>query len=383
MKKQRLMLLLIVKRLFKNPLFIVTICLIPVLVLGLRFTAGNGDSLLRVAIFTPSSDAESTEHQLADHLLHTSGTAITFYRADSEESLRLDVADGTAACGYIFPDHLSEKLKVMGSSPKPVVTAIRQKNEVRTKLIDELVYSGIYEFLSFDILSGFIAQKTGEDHSPELKQRFKSYQKGQAFFEFEYADGSKNATLQSENADYMLFPIRGMTAVLLLLAGMVGSLLWYADRKARLFARFSMREQRQAELITITVPVAFAGISSLLSIFLTGISSGILNELLLMLLLLFDVVAFCRFLCQLLPNTDQMLACIPVFTAGSLIVCPVFANLSSVLPVLSYLSWLTPVSWYLNAVHDGKGKLIMLALGLLFFGFSSLIRRIGLSASLD
>lgn len=376
MKKQLLFLQLTIKRLFKNPLFIITICLIPVIVLGLRFAVGNGDSVLRVAVFTASSDTESTECLLTDHLLKTSSTAITFYRTESEEILRHDVAQGTAACGYIFPEHLEDKLKAFSDSPQPILKAIRQKKEVRTKIIDELVYSGIYEFLSFDILSDFIYKKTGADYSPELKNRFESYQTGQAFFEFEYADGSQNTALQSPNTNYMLLPIRGMTAVLLLLAGMTGTLLWYADRKARLFAKLSVSEQRQMELLTITAPVMLAGISSLFSIFLTGISSGIGNELLLMFLYLFDVIAFCRLLCLLLPHTDQMLAAIPVFTAGSLVTCPVFANLSSILPVISYIRWLTPVSWYLRAIHDAKGKLLMLALGLLLFLIPSFVRRL-------
>ncbi len=374
MKKQLLFLQLTIKRLFKNPFFILTICLIPVIVLGLRFAVGNGDSLLRVAVFTLSSDTGSTECLLTDYLLETSGTSISFYRTESEEALRRDVAQGTAACGYILPEHLEDRLKAVSDSPQPVLKAIRQKKETRTKIIDELIYSGLYEFLSFDILSDFIYKKTGADHSPELKKRFESYQTGQAFFEFEYADGSRNTTLQTSNANYMLLPIRGMTAVLLLLAGMVGTLLWYADKKARLFARMSVTEQHQMELLTIAAPVILAGISCLFSIFLTGISSGIANELLLMLLYLLDVIAFCRILCLLLPHTDQMLAAIPVLTAGSLITCPVFANLSSIFPVVSYIRWLTPVSWYLRAIHDGKGKLLMLALGLILFLLPSFVR---------
>ena len=376
MKKRCLWLKLTMKRLLKNPLFVLTLFLIPIIVLGIRFAVGAGDSVLRVAVYTPSTDATSVERLLTEHLIETSGTAITFYEASSEEALRQDVARGNAACGYLFPEHLERKIKEFPDSPQPVAKAVRRKEETQTKIIDELVYSGIYETLSFDLLTGFISGKTGKDHSSELKYAFEKYQTGQAFFEFEYADGSKNAALLTPRENYMILPIRGMTAVLLLLAAMLGTLFWYNDRENRLFARLPLGEQRQIGILSMATPALMAALPGLLSLFLTGISSGVKNEFVLMALYLFDLVAFCQFLCLLLPRQAQMLAAIPILSAGSLILCPVFANLASTFPVFSYIRWLTPVNWYLQSVHSQKGKLLMLALGFSLFLVPALLRQL-------
>lgn len=370
---------LTMKRLLKNPIFIITLILIPIIVLGMRFSIQSGDAMIRVAIFTPSTDSNSTEALLTKHLLENSGTAITFYLSDSEESLRKDVTSGIASCGYIFPKNLEAQLLEYTTAPNPVFTAVCQDNENRTKIIDELVFSSIYDFLSFDILSQFVHQKTGNDFSPELRQYFEKYLGNQAFLKFEYADGSENTLLQTTKANYMLLPIRGMVSVLLLLAGMTGTLFWYTDKQKQIFSRLAPAEQNHIELICIASPVLLAGVFGLISLQLTGIPSGIGNELLMMFLYLLDVIAFCRILCLFLPKMKQMLAAIPIFAAGSLIACPVFADLTSTIPALQYLRWLTPVCWYLRGVHSTKGKLLMLALGIILLfipvGIRHLTRR--------
>lgn len=365
MKKISVWLRLIIKRLLKNPLFVLTLFLLPVMVLGIRFSVESGDSLLRVAVYAPPSGPESAEQRLLNHLLDTSGSAVTFYRTDSEEALQADVAGGTAACGYILPENLSEKLEQSGLKLQPLLRAIRQKDETRTKIIDELVYSGVYKFLSFHILSDFIHEKTKKEPSGELRELYNTYRDGQAFFEFEYADGSKNNILDRSNSNYMLLPVRGMVAVLLLLCGMTGTLFWYADRQKNIFAWLSAQERKRISVLFLTAPVLLSGVFGMLTIFLTGIPSGILNEILSMLLYLFVIIAFCDLLCHLLPRMEFMLAAIPVFAAGSLIVCPVFANLSSSLPVLSYIQKLTPVFYYLSAIYSDSRKLYMAAFGIL------------------
>lgn len=365
MKKEMIWLKLISKRLLRNPLFVITLILIPAIVLGIRFFVGNTDPLLRVAVYTSPSSPDTTEQMLVDYLLDHSGNAVAFYLADSETELQKDVARGYAACGYIIPESLDQKIDRFQTVPKPVAKAVHQKNELRTKLIDELVYSGIYKFLSLDILNKFVAKRTGIDASQTLAGLYNNYLGTQAFFEYEMADGSKNKLLNQTGASYLLAPIRGVAAVLLLLAGMTGTLFWYQDREKNLFAWLCEKERQKIQLLYVLAPALMAGAATLSAIFLTGISSGIFNELLCLSLYLFALIAFCRLLNTLLPKPAWMLAAIPLLVAGSLIVCPVFIDLSSTVPVFRYIQKLTPVTYYLNSLYSVRNKGILAVFGIL------------------
>lgn len=373
MKKKIIWFRLISKRLLKNPVFILTLFLIPAIVPGIRFFVRNTDSLMRVAVYTSSSSPGTTEQMLVKYLLDHSGRAVTFYQAGSEAELHKDVSEGYAACGYIIPDALDERICRFQTDLKPILKTIRQKNELRTKIIDELVYSGIYKFLSLDILNEFVRQKTNSDVSQKLKNMYHAYVGTQAFFEYEMTDGSKNKILNTTDANYMLLPIRGMTAVLLLLAGMTGTLFFYRDRENGLFAWLCEKEKRQIRILYLLAPALLAGMSALLAIFLTGISSSPFNELLCMSLYLFDITAFCHLLSLLLPKPGWMLAAIPLFTTGSIIVCPVFIDLSATVPILRYIQKLTPVSYYLRSLYNSHMKWTMIIFGALMITLAILV----------
>lgn len=359
MKKNQIWFRLIFKRLMKNPVFLLTLLLTPVMVLGLRFSAGAGTSMLQVAVYVPKGDSDRIEQQLSHQLIKSSQKAVTFYIAESEKNLRLDVTEGRAACGYILPEDLEGSLKEFTSSWKPALKVVRQKDELRTKIIDELVFSSIYDSMSYDILVEFIHKKTGKNISPEQKKYFEKYQKSQIFIEYQYADGSSNHILQ-KNQNPMVLPLRGVTAVLLLLSGMTGVLFWHHDKNNKLFDRLSKIERYAVGLLYLTVPVLPAGICGLTTIFLTGIPSAPHSELLTMVFYLLDIIVFCSFLRVLFPRKEWILAAIPVFAAGSLIVSPVFTDLSLLFPSLKYARLFTPVSWYLKGVHSTSGRLLML-----------------------
>ena len=63
MKKIQIWFWLILKRLIKNPIFVLTLLLIPALVLGIRFSAGAGTSMLKVAIYVPKGDSVGREYR--------------------------------------------------------------------------------------------------------------------------------------------------------------------------------------------------------------------------------------------------------------------------------------------------------------------------------
>ncbi len=305
----------------------------------------------------------------------SSGSAVTFYRCQTEDELREDVANRKAECGYVISPNLEQVLTDNGTQNRPVITAYRRNDSTQTMLIDEMVASGMYEFIAFEILDEHVSKKTNRDARDVLKKKFDKYQNTQAFIEFQYADGSKNKSLSLGNANYMLLPVRGMIAILILLAGMTGTLFFYEDKKKNCFVWLRGRDSGVIPRLYLIAPLALAGIAGILSLFLTGLASSIGNELLTLFLYLITITVFCDFLRQILPRMELFLTVIPFFIGGSLILCPVFANLGDSLAIVSVLQKLTPVYYYLNALHSWQGKMVMV----IFVGVIAIANRIAVS----
>lgn len=366
MKKYYIWFQLLHKRLFRKPLFLLTLFLIPVIVCGIRFSLTDKDAILRVAIYTPShNNPDSLEQKIARKLIDSSNHTINFYQCDSPEKLYQDIIENQASCGYLLPKNLEKKLQQYKDSNQPVLKSIRPSREKSTLIIDEIVYSNLYTTLAFDLLSNHVASKTGLHDPDTLKILYERYRKGEVFIEFQTENGNKNEILQESDTNYMLLPVRGITAVLLLLSGMTGTLFWYQDNVRNVFVWLQAQEKRTVRLLYLTVPVFITWIPGILALCLTGIAVNIISEVLTMLLYLFTIIAFCNLLCILLPKMNQFTAMIPLLTAGSLIVCPIFINLSNRFPGITYLETVTPVSYYLKAAYSAEAKVQMLLFGII------------------
>lgn len=95
-----------------------------------------------------------------------------------------------------------------------------------------------------------------------------------------------------------------------------------------------------------------------------------------MIFYLLDIIVFSSFLRVLLPRKEWILAGIPIFAVGSLIVSPVFTDLSLLFLFLKYARLFTPVSCYLKGVHSTSGRLLMLVPVFLLPVLEFLLRRV-------
>ncbi len=377
MKPYIVWLIFLTKRVLRKPLFTITLLLIPIMVIGLRFSLGAGDAIMRVAIYTPADKSgNSLATELVQYLVDSSSSAVTFYTCETKEELCTDVSTQKAACGYLVPADLEHQLTNNGIKNRPVITAYRNENNPQSMLIDELVTSGMYEFISFEILDEHVSKKTGQHARDWLKKRFTSYQNTQTFIEFQYADGSENQALSQNNANYLLLPVRGMTAVLIFLAGMIGTLFYYEDKKKNCFVWLRSERAFIIPRMYVIAPVSLAGIVGFFSLLLTGLAGALCNELLTLFLYLFTVITFCDVLRLFLPRMEFYLTAIPFLTGGSLILCPIFANIGSSLTIVTILQKLTPVYYYLQAIHSWREKIVLLIFTSILIGVELVLSKI-------
>lgn len=367
---------LLTKRILHKPLFLLTLILIPAFVLILRLSIQTQDAPLQVALYTDTSDANSLESELVSKLLDSSNNMIQFYLCDSLLHLQTDIQNHRAACGYVIPDNLEDKLQQYESNGNAIISSYRQTGEITTRLIDEMIYSGIYQELAYDIAARHIYEKTNTKPDTRLRSLYDKYRHNYTFIQFEYVDSTKNEILNRNDTNYMLLPIRGITAALILLTGMTGTIFWYDDHASKIFFHLSARKQHQITLLYSLIPALLAGIAGIIAILLTGFARQILQEGIAMLLFLLGVCAFCMLLREILPSLQLYLTAIPICVIGSILLCPIFANLTSKVPLLKPFRLLTPVYYYLRSIYSTRDRWHFIIYSVVFFSLALFLRKL-------
>lgn len=376
MKKILIWIKLLTKRLLHKPTFIMTLLLIPLLVLLLQGSLQSGDAMLQVALYTESSNPDSLESVLISELAASSNHTVHFYVCHSISELQEDLRRNHADCGYVLPHHLEQELEKHARQNHTVITAYHHTGAMETLLLDEMVYRMIYEKLAFEIVKQHIQEKKKVEVDHRLNDLYQFYRQDESFIRFEYADGSGNRVLNQQQSNYLLLPIRGICAVLILLAAMTGAIFWYEDYERKLFLRLSQSYQTILPFFYSLVPAILAGIFGFSAIALTGFAGQTTQEFLALTLFLFSVSSYSMLLRELLPDARGFLAAIPLSVIGSLLFCPVFADVSMVLPMTKPLRMLTPVFYYLNSIYSVQARWALLCYSVVTFALALGFRRL-------
>jgi len=95
------------------------------------------------------------------------------------------------------------------------------------------------------------------------------------------------------------------------------------------------------------IPTLLFAISSLLTIYLANVQVSLWVELKSMILYILLIIVFCSLLSYIIRKSSLMISLIPIFIIGSLVLCPVFINIATFLPVANILNKLFLPYYYL------------------------------------
>ena len=369
MKKILTWILLFQKRILKKPMFQITILLIPILLFLLFTFNKSSDSLVRVALI--SGNDEYSQNFVKD-LLDSSNHVISYYQCYDESQMRKDVLTGKAECGYIMPDDMPRKIAQFSSKKKQgIITAIVKKESISTKIVNEIIYGRLFSERAYPVLKDFINEKqpdrltSAEDE--KMYDAFSKYLIEPLMFSFEYADGSKNDLLNNDDSshNYYMLPVRGILSVLILVSSMSGVLMLSNDDRKNTWGFIRLSKRPAFNYFYIFMSILPIAICSLAAIFITGISTNVLNEIRLMVLYTLLLTGFSSLLKALIKNIYVLCALIPVTVLLSLIICPVFIDIGSIVPQSRFVRLFLPTNYYLDSIYSGPAQLKMFILAIL------------------
>ena len=353
---------LLAKRLWRQPVYIGLLVLIPVL--GYAVSAmeqgERGGAAVSVCV-----EEGAWSSQIADGLRREDADSVLkFVLCDDPETVEYSVVSGTADCGFVIPADIEER--VTDSDWRKCITVYETAQSSTTGMAKERISGVIFRLYSEQCYEDYMGQ-ISEDIVGFAVDAYEVHLADNSTFGFRYMNDNQYSQYsddKSDTYDTAVFPIKGVFAVVIFISGMCGMLEYDKDRQEKRFVRIApnwLTYEVDVWMPTVFVSAAVLvclwisdsvrasggsfSIAALLSAWNVGIWVSQIGE---MIVYQCIILLYCSILSIILKRQETIAAAIPILSLGSLVCAPVFVNLAAYLPVFAVLEKLFPVTYYLR-----------------------------------
>ena len=350
MKKFAMWFYLMSKRLYRKPVFLAILVLIPVLVLGYSKVNTEESGVVTIAL------AQKGQDELAGRMieyLRDDSTLIRYVVCETPESALTKVQTGKADAAWVFPEQMEQKVAAFVDNPvksNAFVEVTEREDTVALMLTREKLTGALFDCCSETLYLQYIRQnipQMDDLSDARLLEYYRNTGLSQELFSF--SDVGENM-MNTANAHYLLAPLRGLLAVVIVLCGMATAMYYMGDVKKGTFAWVPESRRPLTELGCQLVSVSQIALAALLSLLLAGLAAPIRQELPVLVLYSLCTATFCMVLRRLCGSIKVLGTMIPLLLVAMLLVCPVFLDLG----FLRQAQLLLPPTYYINAVYNTK-----------------------------
>lgn len=346
--------LMLNKRLYKKVTFVVLMALIPLCVLILMFAAKQESGFVKV-VLAQYDNSDPISSSIVSELMGEQ-SLILFAQADTPEKALAMVESGQADAAWIFPADLQQNIRdfsAEGSSQKPFVSVVEREQTVFTRLAREKLSSALFQYCArARYISYSLKNVSGlEGFSDDaLMVYYDEINISRDLFAFDNED--ENGTAQ---ASYLIAPVRGLLSVLICLSGAAAALLYMQDEKKGMFALVKETQRPMVAFACLLIALLNISAVALVSLFVTGLTGGILTELLGIVMYAVCCALFCLLLKDLLCSIRLYSVILPLLAIAMCAICPVFFEFKG----LGMATHLFPPTYYIHLLHDRRYLLYM------------------------
>lgn len=338
--------LLSCKRQMKHNFFVVLLILVPLALFGFSRVEQQDSGKIRIGVYGGNEDLvpgilRSLEEQ--DGMFE-------FYRCDSLQELKDDVASRRAECGFVFTEHFKEKLDER--KIKRLIEVYSAPSTIMNQLSKEVVFASVIEVYGKSLLKQFVDESeifSDMDKDQlwvELQEAYAAQGRDGKTFSFHYETQSTQP-IETSTAR-IAFPVRGILAIFLMVIGIFSAVSVRRDEQNGLFLALPYGSGLPCKLAVLAAPVCLAGISTLSTLAVTGNFGSAAKEMMMLLIYLVMVILFAFVMRAVVKDPVLLCGLIPVFILTSLVVCPVFFDFSQWLPVLRVFRYFLLPYYYIS-----------------------------------
>lgn len=353
LKKAALWMWMLTKRLYKKPTFLAILVLIPLLTMGYSAIVKGESGVATVALYGESDPLTQEVFQQ----MEGSGQLLRYIRCETPERAELLVRTGKADAAWIFPEDLEASLKTFTENfeeGKAFVRVVQREENVLLALIREKLSGALYPYIAEEFYIQYMREKYPKlDHltDEELMEYYEGSKASGELFDME-----SDVKEQVQQVHFLMSPLRGLLAVVVVLGGMAAAMYHIRDEENGTFHWLSPRKRILPELAGQLVTSLNLGLAALLALWAVGMAQSLSKELLAWVLYSLCAALFCMVLRRLLGSIRALGTAIPLLIVGMLLICPVFFDLGP----MRHLQRIFPPTYYVNCVYESYSMLLLL-----------------------
>lgn len=333
---------LLTRRTLRRGAYLAVLLAVPLLSLLLSLAAKQSAGLVTVALWREDGQ-DPVAAAAVERLLREDG-ALRCFACESEAQARAAVTEGRADAAWLFRRGAAAAVENFDAMGPPAVTVVEREDNVFLMLAREKLAAALYPELSYGQFVRYLRELdpglSADD--AQLPRYYHALAVDDPVLLFSYADGGEN-----DAPRLLAAPLRGLLAVLMLLAGLASGLYSFREEERESFVWLPAGKRRLLPVLCHLTALLPAALVSLLSLALAGLLTGGGRELASLLLYCVSAAFFCELLRLLCPGEGVYGALVPLLLIASLLLCPIFLEL----PRLRPLQLLLPPFYYLKAVY--------------------------------
>ena len=341
---------LLKKRLYKKTSFIVLLLCVPLLVIGLSVVASRSEGVVNVALYLE----DPTDPVTADIISRVKdGSSIIGYTDCSSraEAMRL-VTYGSADAAWIIEKNLGGAMYRFAKGYDTGITCVsivEREESTALMLAREKLSGALSPYLFREAMKEYVRENivlNDDLTDEELNGFFADSYGADEIFDFEYSSGSSAA--KENDMNYLLVPLRGLLAVMIVLCGLAVGMYYIQDGDNRTFYRITRQKRPILEAGYQLSGVTSISAVVLISLYIGGVGTNLLREIASLAAYALAASAFCVLIRRICGTVGRLSAVTPVLIVALIAVSPIFFTISGLKPI----RMLTPVYYYLTSIHD-------------------------------
>ncbi len=353
MIKMLMWLRMLLKRQMKKVSIYIILVIMATVSFLLKYVADNFSVSIEIGIVNADSGemAKAIEQEM-----RYKESIIGFRMFEDKEELLQAVRSGEVMGGYIFNAGFSEKL--LSGDIIEAVEVLATPTNIIAKITNEVVFSIIMKELSYETLvsdtvdTSLFEKFTLDEIREELRQYYELNLSNGSTFSIKYnkeSDELQDKVVNIDTYDYISPIIVGILGLLIFVAGLCGTISYYDDRDTGALCLLKENNKQLISVIQIAIPVIISSVISWGLLYGLSLEADGIYLARKLLVYSFIVILYCFALKTVVKNKHTYIGLIPIFILLCLIFCPIFINISSLVPNTVYISKLLPV-YYLYLI---------------------------------
>lgn len=267
------------------------------------------------------------------------------------DRLRADVVGGELECGFIFDDHLEQRID--SGRIRNAVTYISTPFSYKGAVAKETVYAAFLKVYSETILADGLDAIYGSHDEMMYEQLLEfNHQYLKAGGKIWLNDRSNEAEdsrndINTAGKDDMVRPVQGIAGLLIFI------MLWlecgrkFAVNGRLVYKALDMRRRNIFEYCGYLAAALIPAVSAVALIYASGLGRGLFTEAAAMAIFTAAGSLWVMLAGKLCRNQNTLMYWVLTMVIIQLFVCPVFMDLSVYVPALGVIRWIFPLYWYL------------------------------------